>query len=151
MVIVAHLVTIYKASHRLKAVGEAYDKRKDLFMKEQARMVQVAYNALDEKKGEDIKIIDISGISVIADYFVIANGNNISQVQALVDNVEEKMLKAGFEVKRIEGNKSSTWVLMDFGDVVIHVFDSEDRLFYDLERIWTDGKIVDVETLGTYV
>ena len=139
------------SSHRLKAVGGAYDKRKDLFMKEQARMVQVAYNALDEKKGEDIKIIDISGISVIADYFVIANGNNISQVQALVDNVEEKMLKAGFEVKRIEGNKSSTWVLMDFGDVVIHVFDSEDRLFYDLERIWTDGKIVDVETLGTYV
>ena len=120
-------------------------------MKEQAKMVQIAYNALDEKKGEDIKIIDISGVSVIADYFVIANGNNISQVQALVDNVEEKMFEAGFEVKRIEGNKSSTWVLMDFGDVVIHVFDSEDRLFYDLERIWTDGKIVDVETLRTYV
>ena len=120
-------------------------------MKEQAKMVQIAYNALDEKKGEDIKIIDISGVSVIADYFVIANGNNISQVQALVDNVEEKMFEAGFEVKLIEGNKSSTWVLMDFGDVVIHVFDSEDRLFYDLERIWTDGKIVDVETLRTYV
>ena len=120
-------------------------------MKEQAKMVQIAYNALDEKKGEDIKSIDISGVSVIADYFVIANGNNISQVQALVDNVEEKMFEAGFEVKRIEGNKSSTWVLMDFGDVVIHVFDSEDRLFYDLERIWTDGKIVDVETLRTYV
>ena len=65
-------------------------------MKEQAKMVQIAYNALDEKKGEDIKIIDISGVSVIADYFVIANGNNISQVQALVDNVEEKMFEAGF-------------------------------------------------------
>lgn len=63
-------------------------------MKEQAKMVQIAYNALDEKKGEDIKIIDISGVSVIADYFVIANGNNISQVQALVDNVEEKMFEA---------------------------------------------------------
>lgn len=116
-------------------------------MREQERMAEIAYNALDEKKGGDIKIIDISGISVIADYFIIANGNNISQVQALVDNVEEKMGKAGFIMKRKEGNKSSTWVLLDFGDVVVHVFDSEDRLFYDLERIWSDGRIIDVSAL----
>lgn len=116
-------------------------------MREQAKMAQTAYNALDEKKGEDIKIIDISKISVMADYFIIANGNNISQVQALVDNVEEKMHKAGFTIKRKEGNKSSTWVLLDFGDIVVHVFDSEDRLFYDLERIWSDGRIIDVSAL----
>lgn len=110
-------------------------------------MVKTAYSALDEKKGEDIKIIDISDISVMADYFVIANGNNISQVQALVDNVEEKMYKAGFNIKRKEGNRSSTWVLLDFGDVVVHVFDSEDRLFYDLERLWSDGKVVNIEEI----
>ena len=104
-------------------------------MSEQAKMAKIAYNALDEKKGEDIKIIDISGISVMADYFIIANGNSITQVQALVDNVEEKMNQSGFIMKRKEGNRSSTWVLLDFGDVVVHVFDNEDRLFYDLERI----------------
>lgn len=116
-------------------------------MSEQVKMAKIAYNALDEKKGEDIKIIDISGISVMADYFIIANGNSITQVQALVDNVEEKMHQAGFPMKRKEGNRSSTWVLLDFGDVVVHVFDSEDRLFYDLERIWSDGKTVEITAL----
>ncbi len=116
-------------------------------MSEQAKMAKIAYNALDEKKGEDIKIIDISGISVMADYFIIANGNSITQVQALVDNVEEKMNQSGFVMKRKEGNRSSTWVLLDFGDVVVHVFDNEDRLFYDLERIWSDGKTVEISAL----
>lgn len=116
-------------------------------MSEQAKMAKIAYNALDEKKGEDIKVIDISGISVMADYFIIANGNSITQVQALVDNVEEKMNQAGFIMKRKEGNRSSTWVLLDFGDVVVHVFDNEDRLFYDLERIWSDGKTVEISAL----
>lgn len=117
-------------------------------MEEQAKMVKTAYNALDEKKGEDIQIIDISSISVMADYFVIANGNNISQVQALVDNVEEKMHLAGFEIKRREGNRSSTWVLLDYGDVVVHIFDSGDRLFYDLERLWSDGRRISTSELG---
>ncbi|MCI9080634.1 MAG: ribosome silencing factor [Lachnospiraceae bacterium] len=116
-------------------------------MSEQVKMAKIAYNALDEKKGEDIKIIDISGISVMADYFIIANGNSITQVQALVDNVEEKMNQSGFQMKRKEGNRSSTWVLLDFGDVVVHVFDNEDRLFYDLERIWSDGKTVGISAL----
>ncbi|MDE6615345.1 MAG: ribosome silencing factor [Lachnospiraceae bacterium] len=116
-------------------------------MSEQVKMAKIAYNALDEKKGEDIKVIDISGISVMADYFIIANGNSITQVQALVDNVEEKMNQSGFIMKRKEGNRSSTWVLLDFGDIVVHVFNNEDRLFYDLERIWSDGKTVDISAL----
>ena len=116
-------------------------------MSEQIKMAKIAYNALDEKKGEDIKVIDISGISVMADYLIIANGNSITQVQALVDNVEEKMNQSGFIMKRKEGNRSSTWVLLDFGDIVVHVFDNEDRLFYDLERIWSDGKTVDISAL----
>lgn len=116
-------------------------------MSKQKKMAQVAYMAIDEKKGEDIKIIEISQISVMADYFIIANGTNISQVQALVDNVQEKMHKAGFETKRVEGNRSSSWILLDYGDVVVHIFDKEDRLFYDLERIWCDGKQVSVDEL----
>ena len=99
--------------------------------------------ALEEKKGEDVKIFDIEGVSVIADYFVLASASNANQTQALVDNVEEKLFKAGYECHQKEGSMSSTWVLMDYGDVIVHVFSKEDRLFYDLERIWRDGKIVE--------
>lgn len=108
-------------------------------------MAQIACKAIDDKKGQDIKIIDIHNISVIADYFVIASGTNSNQVQAIVDNVEEQLGRAGFEAKQIEGNRNSSWILMDYGDVIVHVFDEENRLFYDLERIWRDGKILDVQ------
>lgn len=103
--------------------------------------------ALADKKGEDIRVIDIAGISVLADYFIIANGTNESQVRALVDNVEEELAKAGYEVKQREGYGLGSWVLLDFGDIIVHVFDRENRLFYDLERIWSDGKQVDPEYL----
>ena len=103
--------------------------------------------ALADKKGEDIRVIDIAGISVLADYFIIANGTNESQVRALVDNVEEELAKAGYEVKQREGYGLGSWVLLDFGDIIVHVFDRENRVFYDLERIWRDGKQVDPEEL----
>lgn len=115
---------------------------------EQARkMARIACKALDEKKGEDIKVIDIAGVSVLADYFIIANGSNESQVRALVDNVEECLHKAGFVLKQREGYGTASWVLLDFGDIIVHIFDKENRLFYDLERIWRDGVDVDIETL----
>lgn len=108
-------------------------------------MVQIACKAIDDKKGQDIKIIDIHNVSVIADYFVIASGTNSNQVQAIVDNVEEQLGRAGFEAKQIEGNRNSSWILMDYGDVIVHVFDEENRLFYDLERIWRDGKVLEMD------
>ncbi len=108
-------------------------------------MVRLAFKALEDKKAEDIKVIEIGNISVIADYFVIANGNNPSQVEAMVGAVDEELTKNGYQAKRIEGGKSSGWVLMDFGDVVVHIFSKEDRLFYDLERIWRDGKDVSLD------
>lgn len=111
-------------------------------------MAKIAYHALDEKKGEDIRIIDIAGISVLADYFIIANGSSESQVQAMVDNVEEEMHKAGYSLKQREGYGSGNWVLLDFGDVIVHVFDKENRLFYDLERIWRDGKNIEIAELS---
>lgn len=116
-------------------------------MEQSKLMAKLAYKALDEKKGEDIKVIDISEISVLADYFIIANGTNDSQVRALVESVEEELDKAGFEVKQREGYGLGSWVLLDFGSIIVHVFDKENRLFYDLERIWRDGKYVDVENL----
>lgn len=110
-------------------------------------IVKKAYNALSDKKGEDIKVIEIGKLSTVADYFIIANGSNAPHVESLVDNVEEELLKESIHAERIEGVKSSGWILMDYNDVVVHVFSKEDRLFYDLERIWRDGKEVNIEEL----
>lgn len=116
-------------------------------MEQAKEMAKFAYQALEEKKGEDIKIIDIAEISVLADYFIIANGTNANQVNALVDSVEEALSKAGYDVKQREGYGLGNWVLLDFGDIIVHVFDKENRLFYDLERIWRDGKAIAPESL----
>ena len=116
-------------------------------MAESAKFAKIAYQALANKKGDNIKIIDISEISPIADYFIIADGANQNQLQAMCDAVEEELYKAGCKLKQTEGNRNSTWILMDYGDVIVHVFSKEDRLFYDLERIWTDGKEVSVDEL----
>lgn len=110
-------------------------------------MAKLAIDALEDKKAEDIKIIDISEVSVLADYFIIAGGNNHSQIQALCNNVEEKLGRAGYPVKQVEGYDTANWILMDFGDIIIHIFDKENRLLYDLERIWRDGKLIDKNDL----
>ena len=102
-------------------------------MNQSKEMAKLAYTALSDKKGEDIQIIDISGVSVL--------------VNALVDNVEEELHKAGYSLVQREGNASGRWVLLDFGDIIVHVFDRENRQFYNLERIWKDGHHVSVEDL----
>ena len=109
--------------------------------------VKAIVEALSDKKAKDIRIIDIAEISDIADYFVIASATNTSQLQAMQDAVDEVMYKNGIHAKQVEGNRSSTWILMDYGDVVIHLFSEEDRLFYNLERIWQDGKEIPAEDL----
>ena len=116
-------------------------------MEQSREMAKIAFGALEEKKGEDIKIIDISKVSVMADYFIIANGTNESQIRAMVDGVEDELLKCGFSVKQREGYGLGNWVLLDFGDIIVHIFDKENRLFYDLERIWKDGRATDVHDL----
>lgn len=107
----------------------------------------LAVEALEDKKAEDIAIIDISEVSVIADYFIIAGGNNKSQIQALSDVVDEKLGRAGLPLKQIEGYNNANWILLDFGDIIVHIFDKENRLFYDLERIWCDGKKIELNDL----
>lgn len=110
-------------------------------------LTKLAVAALEDRKAEDVTVIDISEISPIADYFIIANGTNQNQLQAMRDAADEALYKAGVKVRQIEGNQSSTWILMDYGDIIIHIFSKEDRLFYDLERTWRDGKVVDVSEL----
>lgn len=122
-------------------------KMENLSLDQVKEMAAKAIEALEEKKAEDIRVIDISGVSVIADYFIIANGNNRNQIQALSDAVEEALGKAGYPMKQIEGYNTANWVLLDFGDIMVHIFDKENRLFYDLERIWHDGKQILPETI----
>ena len=112
-------------------------------MEKALEMVKMAKAALEAKKAQDIKVIDIREVTVIADYFLIADGSNLNQVQAMVDNVEEVLGKAGYECRQIEGYGTGGWILMDYGDIIIHAFCKEDRLFYDLERIWRDGKLLE--------
>ncbi|MBR0173790.1 MAG: ribosome silencing factor [Lachnospiraceae bacterium] len=107
-----------------------------------AEMARIATRALEDKKAEDIRMLDISEVSVLADYFIIASGKNRNQLQALKENVEEQMEKAGFFVKNVEGYDTAHWILMDYGDVILHIFDEESRTFFDLERIWRDGRPV---------
>ncbi|MBE5862189.1 MAG: ribosome silencing factor [Lachnospiraceae bacterium] len=111
------------------------------------QMAKLAIQAMEDKKAEDIKVIDISEVSVIADYFLIAGGTNPNQIRAMCDNVQEVLGRAGFDCRQIEGYDTANWVLMDFGDVIVHIFDKENRLLFDLERIWRDGKIMNAEEL----
>lgn len=111
---------------------------------ETLELVKKVALSLEDKKAEDITVIDIREISSIADYFIIANGNNPNQLTAMQDAVDEVMYTNGIHSKQVEGNNNSTWILMDYKDVIVHLFSKEDRLFYDLERIWKDGKIIEI-------
>ena len=117
-------------------------------MEHAMEMARIAYDALSDKKGENIQIIDISGVSVLADYFIITDGTSDSQIKALVENVDEKMTKAGYTLRQQEGLSSGSWGLMDYGDIIVHVFEKENRAFYNLERIWSDGTPVEREKLN---
>ena len=110
--------------------------------------VKTVVEALKEKKGEDVRVLDIHDISSVADYFIIAAGNNERQIQTLSDNVEEKLKKEGIEPAGIEGYPQASWILLDYTDFVVHIFSKEDRLFYELERIWKDGKEINIESLS---
>ena len=102
-------------------------------------MAKKAVAMLEDRKAVDVKVINIEKVSSLADYFIIASGTNRNQVQAMADNVQEALEKEGVRPKNIEGYQTANWILMDYGDIVIHLFDEENRLFYDIERIWRDG------------
>ena len=103
-------------------------------------MLKLAYNAVDEKKGNNIKVLELSGLTTIADYFILVTGTNSSQISAIRDNVYKKLGENGYKPSRIEGIRNSTWVLMDYSDIIVHIFSSDDREFYNLDNIWKDAK-----------
>ena len=105
---------------------------------------QTAVNTLDKHKAEDIRVLDVSGITSIADYFLLASGGSANQVKSLSDYVEEQLAKEGKQQIRTEGYASGNWITLDYGDVMIHVFRRETREFYDLERLWVDATDVDI-------
>lgn len=118
-------------------------------MNQSKEMTKLAIAALEDKKANDVRVIDIAGVSVIADYFVIASGSNTNQVQAMADSVREALGRAGHEPRQVEGYGSANWILMDYNDIIVHIFSDESRTFYDLERIWRDGKEVSVGEFET--
>ena len=100
----------------------------------------LAKEALEDKKAEDTKILDLHNLSDITDYFVIASGNNVNQIRTMADAVEEKLFKAGFKLHHSEGYQAGIWILLDFGNVIVHLFNKEQREFYSLDRVWGDAK-----------
>ncbi|MGA9173831.1 MAG: ribosome silencing factor [Thermoactinomyces sp.] len=108
-------------------------------------IAQLAATAAGEKKAQDVTILDIRGLSVFADYFVICHGNSQTQVQAIVNGIKEKVLESDIVLKGIEGFQDARWVLIDLGDVVVHVFHKDEREFYDLERLWGDARQLKVQ------
>lgn len=121
-------------------VFESDYEEDDIDLEETRKIAAMAYKALDEKQGDEIKIIDIHLQSVLADYFIICNGRNPNHVRALMDSVEDKLAEAGYEPRNREGIDSFTWALLDYNHVIVHIFSEEARGFYNLDRIWQDGK-----------
>ena len=110
----------------------------------------LAAQALSEKKGREIQVLEIADLTTLADYFVLATGSSNTQINALVDNVEKVITEqAGEEPLHREGYRGGTWVLLDYGCIAVHVFNAEAREFYGLERLWRDGKSVDLTGIIT--
>lgn len=107
-------------------------------------LLKVIVEAADNKRANNVTALDVEGVSLLADYFVIMDAGSQRQVKAIAENIEEQVENAGYDVRDIEGKGGSSWVLLDFGDVVVHVFQKETREFYNLEKLWADAKNVDV-------
>ncbi len=107
-------------------------------------LLELVVKACDSKRAEDIIAMDVQKVSLLADYFVICNGGSERQINAIVDAVAEEAEKASYPVKRVEGKEGGKWILMDLGDVIVHVFSESEREFYNLEKLWSDAPLVDL-------
>ncbi|MDP4162299.1 MAG: ribosome silencing factor [Bacillota bacterium] len=110
-------------------------------------LLKIAVKAADDKRAEDIVALNMQGISLIADYFIICHGNSDKQVQAIAREIREKAEENGYRVKQVEGFDEAKWILLDLGDVVAHVFQRDDRSYYNLERLWGDAPLEDLRTV----
>ena len=100
---------------------------------------KVAQAAIEDKLGEDIKVLNLQGLSNIADCFVIASGKNVDQLRAMAGEVEQKLVEEGIKLHHSEGYSGGTWILLDFGNLLVHLFNREDRAFYGLDHVWGDA------------
>lgn len=110
----------------------------------QQEIIKTIVKALSDKKAEDIEAIGIKDLTIIADYFVIATGLNVTQTKALADEVEFKLSEKGIKPTRTEGYSGANWIILDYSDIVVHVFYKESRQYYQLDRLWADGEKVDI-------
>lgn len=107
------------------------------------RVLHTVVEAIKEKKGIDIVTLNLQEVSLVADYFVICHGNSSNQVQTLASEVKDKVEQLGMTIRRMEGFDTARWILIDIGDVVVHIFHREDRGYYNLERLWSDAKVIE--------
>jgi ribosome-associated protein len=114
-------------------------------LEQSKEIVKIVYKALENKKAEDIRVLDIHQISSISDYFIIATGNNTRQVQTLADEVQYLLGQGEYKLINCEGYQTARWILLDYGVVVVHIFYKEDRDFYNLERLWSDAVEVSID------
>ncbi|MGL9910716.1 iojap-like ribosome-associated protein [Enterococcus sp. DIV0213h] len=108
------------------------------------KILEIAVKAADSKHAEDIMALDVREISLLADYFVICSGNSERQINAIIDEVIDKEEENQVSVRRVEGKDGGKWVLIDLGDVIVHVFSASERAFYNLEKLWSDAPLVDL-------
>lgn len=113
---------------------------------ENRELLVTAVKAADDKRAEDIVVLNMKGISLIADYFLICHGNSDKQVQAIANELKDQAEELGYHVKRMEGFDEGKWVLIDLGDIVAHVFHRDERGYYNLERLWGDAPTVDIQS-----
>lgn len=107
-------------------------------------LLQLIVDSAEDKKAQDVVVLDIRGLSIMADYFVICHGNSETQVQAIATAVQEKAEELGLSIKPAEGLDHARWVLLDLGDIIVHVFHKEEREFYNLEKIWADASRIQI-------
>ncbi len=115
-------------------------------MEDKRSILETAISALDDKKGRNIRAIEIKELTTVADYFIIASGTSVTHIKSLADNVEEKLAEKGVKPIHIEGYNSARWILLDYNDIVIHIFHEDDREYYGLERLWQDGREINIGT-----
>jgi ribosome-associated protein len=115
----------------------------------QIEKVEKIVKTLDRKKAQDIKVLKVTNLTILADYFIIANGSSNTQTKSLADEVDFQLSQAGVEPTRTEGYSSANWIILDYSDIIVHVFNQESRDYYQLERLWSDGEEVDISSYTT--
>ena len=112
------------------------------------QMVKTTYNAIADKMGDDIVVLDIHEVSIISEFFIIASANNSNQLKAITDHIQEKLAELGVNVRHVEGVQSARWILLDFGHIIVHLFCKEEREYYRLERLWGDARQILADELA---